>query len=224
MSDDPRSPQHDPLDAAIALLGDGRVRELLAGLDRADTEAIATTLGLPPAALRRAREPAALLRRRLARRPVEVGAGVARILISDCLDDTITLLGDAAGDPSRDDLLGVLDDVVERHGVDRVRLLLASMVAPDARARAVCAEILATDERFVVHDVPPLPDATRRLAPARPVGARAEPVAAEPERAEARARRRALKEAKKQARRREQERRERVAAALRERRRSRRKG
>ena len=62
------------------------------------------------------------------------------------------MLGDKSDEPTREDMDGVLDDLVERWGAQMVTLMLAAYPAMDAPAGPTFSEILDDDERFAIPD------------------------------------------------------------------------
>jgi hypothetical protein len=87
---------------------------------------------------------------------------IGLVLTDACLAECITALGDAADNPSEDDLHRVLPDVVDKHGLHLTQLMLASVVVGEAPASATLVRLLKHDETYAmppaeVHDiVPPL--------------------------------------------------------------------
>lgn len=100
--------------------------------------------------LRRSNDPAGLLRRLP---NTTILATVADVLTDACLDATREALGDAADDPTMNQLQGALDTVLEDHDVSVVRVMLATVAVSDAEASDKCDELLTTDERFTLPDV-----------------------------------------------------------------------
>lgn len=70
---------------------------------------------------------------------------VADVLTAACLQDCIEALGDNADFPSIDDLRAVVPGVVERHGVRRTRLMMASAVVGEAPASPAIIKVLKTE-------------------------------------------------------------------------------
>jgi hypothetical protein len=60
------------------------------------------------------------------------------------------MLGDKSDEPTREDMDGVLDELVERWGAQMVTLMLAAYPAMDAPAGPTFVEILDSDERFAI--------------------------------------------------------------------------
>lgn len=99
--------------------------------------------------LRRSKDPANTLQRLP---NTTVLAMVADIISDDCLNDTREALGDAADDPSMNQLQGALDVVLEKHHPAVVRIMLATVAVADAEASDKCNDLLTTDERLAVRD------------------------------------------------------------------------
>lgn len=141
---------HDVMAAAEAL-SDREIADLVGSLTEDARRALAGALRITPGAFRKARSPRALLLRSLRRLPPATRAEVAQMLTVRCLDDAVEALGDDADDPSRERLEEVLGPLVETHGVGATRLMLAATAElPSAKARVVCAEVLADDPRFAL--------------------------------------------------------------------------
>jgi hypothetical protein len=141
----------DPVMAAAEALDDDEVVSLIDSLTDDARRALAGALRVTTGAFRKARSPRELLLRSMRRLPPNVRADVAHMLTIRCLDDAVEALGDDADDPTREQLDAALDPLVELHGIAATRLMLAATTAlPDAKARVVCAEVLATDPRFAL--------------------------------------------------------------------------
>jgi hypothetical protein len=65
-------------------------------------------------------------------------------------DQTIEALGPRSEEPTREDLLEVLPDVIEEHGATLVTLMLVGYAASDALCRPVMRELFETDDRFTI--------------------------------------------------------------------------
>ncbi|MCU1394123.1 MAG: hypothetical protein JWM34_2551 [Ilumatobacteraceae bacterium] len=86
------------------------------------------------------------------------------VVLSDaCLADCVEQLGDNADLPSEEDLTKVMPDLVTKHGVGVVRLMLASTVVGEAPASPAIINLLKTDELV---KLPPAAD--KPLAPLLP--------------------------------------------------------
>jgi hypothetical protein len=115
---------------------------------------------------------------------------VATILTDQCLADCIKELGDAADNPTEEDLAEVTPGLIERHGVPVVRLTLAASIAGEAAASAVLTRLLKHDEVLALPAREPEPLAPALPAPTADGETRARRKAAkERKQAEARARR-----------------------------------
>lgn len=99
--------------------------------------------------LRRSDDPASLLRK--LPQPMLVSV-LADVLSDDCLTATREALGDAADDPTREQLDAALDVVLESFDVATVRVMLAEVASGDAEASDTCDAILEEDERFALPD------------------------------------------------------------------------
>ena len=96
------------------------------------------------------------------------------VVLSDaCLADCVEQLGDAADMPTEDDLQKVVPELIAKHGVGVVRLMLASTVVGEAPASAVIVGMLKNDEAVklppaadkpVAPLLPPKVDDAERLA------------------------------------------------------------
>lgn len=71
---------------------------------------------------------------------------IAAILTDECLADCIEVLGDHADNPSTDELRDVLPGLVERHGLAKAQIMLASTVVGEAPASAIIRDLLKSDE------------------------------------------------------------------------------
>jgi hypothetical protein len=142
------------LDVALSTLDDESLRRGLAGLTEKHRQDLATSLNLPRATMHLGDGLAPLVRRKLHGLSVDRQHTVATALTQRANDSTVDLLGDRSEDPSRADLEEVLPAVIEEHGVEIVRLMLASYGVSDAPVRGVMRDLLDTDERFALPDAP----------------------------------------------------------------------
>jgi hypothetical protein len=86
------------------------------------------------------------------------------VVLSDaCLADCVEQLGDAAEMPTEEDLQKVMPDLIAKHGVGVVRLMLASTVVGEAPASATIVTMLKNDEAV---KLPPAAD--KPIAPLLP--------------------------------------------------------
>lgn len=97
--------------------------------------------------LRRSNKPADLLRR--VPNP-QVVAVVADQVADEPLEVVRALLGDAADDPTREQLLDALAKLLELFDVDVVRVMLGTVAVADASASDLCDDLLTNDERFAL--------------------------------------------------------------------------
>jgi hypothetical protein len=148
------------LDIALMTLDDESLRRGLSGITEKQRQELATQLNLPRATVHLGDALAPLVRRKLHGLSVERQHAVATALTNRVNDSTVAALGDRSEAPSREDLDEVLPAVVEEHGVELVRLMLASYAVSDAPVRPVMREMLETDERFALPDAPEQDDET----------------------------------------------------------------
>ena len=142
------------LDVALMTLDDESLRRGLAGLTEKHRQDLATNLNFPRATMHLGDALAPLVRRKLHGLAVERQHTVATALTQRANDSTVERLGDRSEEPSRADLEEVLPAVIEEHGLELVRLMLASYAVSDAPVRAVMRELLDSDERFTLPDAP----------------------------------------------------------------------
>jgi hypothetical protein len=143
--------QHaERLAGAVAALDDDSLRAAVAGTTEQSRNEIATTLQLPPATMHLGKALPPLLRRKLRAAPPTRQLTAAFALVEPLNDATVRALGSHHDDPSRDDMLAVLPDMVERFGTPLVTLLLAAYGASDAQCQAVFAELLESEEQFAI--------------------------------------------------------------------------
>ena len=79
-------------------------------------------------------------------------AVLADVLSDECLHATRDALGDAADDPTREQLEAALETVLETFDVATVRIMLAEVASGDAEASDKCDAILTEDPRFALPD------------------------------------------------------------------------
>jgi hypothetical protein len=142
------------LDIALMALDDESLRRGLAGITEKHRQDLATQLNLPRATMHLGDALAPLVRRKLHGMSVDRQHAVATAITQRANDSTVELLGDRSEDPSRADLDEVLPAVIEEHGLELVRLMIAAYAVSDAPVRAVMRELLDTDERFALPDAP----------------------------------------------------------------------
>jgi hypothetical protein len=147
------------LDAALATLDDDSLRRGLSGITEKQRQELAVQLNLPRATMHLGEALTPLVRRKLRGLPVDRQLMVASAITNRANDATVRALGDRSEDPSRADLEEVLPDVIEQHGIELARLMVASYAVSDAPCRDAMREILDADERFAIPEVPDEPDA-----------------------------------------------------------------
>ena len=141
----------DELSAVIDKLPDGHVSSLdtIAGAKDGFTDPAARITALRTAAARG----------RIGGALEQIGT----VLTDPALADCITKLGDAADNPTEDQLLEVTPALVETYGVPAVRLMLASSVAGEAAASPMLIRLLKGDGEF---GLPPLAPQETTVLPA----------------------------------------------------------
>jgi hypothetical protein len=147
------------LDIALTTLDDEALRRGLAGITEKHRQDLATQLNLPRATMHLGDALAPLVRRKFHGMSVDRQHAVATALTQRANDTTVELLGDRSDEPSRADLDEVLPAVIEEHGIDLVRLMVAAYAVSDAPVRPAMRELLDTDERFALPDAPAVGDA-----------------------------------------------------------------
>ena len=143
------------LDIALMTLDDESLRRGLSGITEKQRQDLATQLNLPRATVHLGDALAPLVRRKLHGLSVDRQHSIATALTNRANESTVAALGDRSEDPTRADLEEVLPAVIEEHGIELVRLMLASYAVSDAPVRPVMRELLETDERFALPDAPP---------------------------------------------------------------------
>ena len=146
------------LDAALATLDDDSLRRGLSGITEKQRQELAVQLNLPRASMHLGDALTPLVRRKLRGLAVDRQLMVATAITNRANDATVRALGDRSDDPSREDLQEVLPDVIEQHGIELTRLMVAGYAVSDAPCRDAMREILDSDERFVLPEVPETDD------------------------------------------------------------------
>lgn len=136
------------LGRAFKAASDEELEAMVAGLDEEHREAI---------------EPIGITDAASIREAVNTGRldgtmeSLAVVLSETCLADCIEQLGEHSDHPSTDQLRGVLPGLIERHGLARTRLMLASTVAGEADASAIIRDLLKHDETVKLPPAEPTP-------------------------------------------------------------------
>jgi hypothetical protein len=142
------------LDAALVTLDDESLRSGLSGITEKQRQELAVQLNLPRATMHLGDALAPLVRRKLRGLAVDRQLMVASAITNRANDATVRALGDRSEDPSREDLQEVLPAVIDEHGIELTRLMVASYAVSDAPCRDAMREILDTDEQFAIPEVP----------------------------------------------------------------------
>jgi hypothetical protein len=158
---------------ALAALDDATLGKALADMSEKSRLEVAAQLQMPRATMRLGDALIPLVRRKIATAHPDHQLQVLFALAQHVNDQTIEALGPRSEEPTREDLLEVLPDVIEEHGVTMVTLMLVGYTASDALCRPVMRELLATDDRFVVGEPIPV-DARPELAAPAPTLDKAE--------------------------------------------------
>ncbi len=140
----------DALDRALAALDDTALRHGLSGMGEKTRVELAASLSLPRPAMHLGDALVPLFRRKLTGAPADRQLTIAFGLSEGCNDDTVATLGDRSANPTREDMLDVLPDILERHGAPIVSLMLAAYAVSDADCRDVFNELLSSDERVAI--------------------------------------------------------------------------
>jgi hypothetical protein len=135
------------LRAALLAMEADALRNAVRGIDEAMVRALPARSRPLISQLRRSGTPADLLRKLP---DLTVISLLADRLTDDALAATRDALGDAADDPTKEQLLEALETVVPEHGADHVRLMLAVVAVGDAEAADICDDLLMNDERFAL--------------------------------------------------------------------------
>ncbi len=141
----------DRVSAALAALSDAELDDAIRALGEGEHfAALAQALNTKRPALLAHPNPSEVVRPRSFSGTPGRRVLSAMALCGPCADDCIDNLGDAADDPSRADMEGVLDGLLERWGTKIVTLMLAAYPAVDAPCGPVFIDLLDTDSRFAL--------------------------------------------------------------------------
>ena len=158
---------------ALAALDDDTMRHVITEMSEKSRLEVAAQLQMPRATMRLGDALIPLVRRKLQTAAPDHQLQVLFALAQHVNDQTIEALGPKSEEPTREDLLEVLPDVIEEHGVTLVTLMLAGYAASDALCQPVMRDLLDTDDRFVIG--PPIEiDARPELTAPAPVLDKAE--------------------------------------------------
>lgn len=127
----------------LSNLSDESLSHLALALDGDLRDAFAKVAGLPSSAFEDTISLGARARDAMARRRSWHDAGI--VLAEPCTQYSIEKLGDASEDPSLEELQELLPEVVEKFGLDAVKL----MVVQYSRSLKGFRQLIAVDERFL---------------------------------------------------------------------------
>ena len=137
------------LDRALAATTDAEIEALVAALDDDHREAVERLAeGITPAAIRDAG---------VKGRVNGTLESIAVVLADACLADCIEQLGDHSDNPTSDQLREVLPGLIERHGLECTRLMLATTVVGEAPASAIVRDLLKHDDDVKLPPMEPRP-------------------------------------------------------------------
>ena len=143
----------DRVSAAFASFSDADLNDGIEALGEGEhLVSLAQALNIKRPALLAHPAPCELVRPRVYIGPPGRRVLAALSVAGPCSDDCIDVLGDAADEPTRDDMNDVLDGLVERWGTHMVTLMLTAYPAMDAPCGPVFIEILDSDARFEIPD------------------------------------------------------------------------
>ena len=135
---------------ALAALDDDVLGRALADMSEKLRVDVAAQLQLPRATMRLGDALIPLVRRKLQTAAPDHQLQVLFALAQHVNDQTIEALGPRAEEPTREDLLEVLPEVIETHGATLVTLMLVGYAASDALCRPVMRDLFETDDRFTI--------------------------------------------------------------------------
>lgn len=142
------------LDRAFRLLSDDRVASLYDALDEDDSSAIRHMIGVKGEAT--TPEIVGAMRASVAKGRINGDLErIATTLTETCLDECIEALGSDADDPSEENLRSVLPDIITKHGLDVVQVMLATVVTGEALASPIITRLLKHDEAWKLPPAPP---------------------------------------------------------------------
>jgi hypothetical protein len=151
------------LRASVAKVGRDELKAALARTSEVLSQ-MPKSVGNALNALRKHRDPPSVVDKAQYRAAMPYLAAV----ISDaCLARTIEALGEHSDDPTRDQLLEGLEQVLESFSSVTVAVMLASVADGDMPSSDLCFDIVATDERFGLTDWSEFDSRTDSAEPAR---------------------------------------------------------
>lgn len=134
------------LDRRYSSMIDSLDDDTLAGLARALDDDLrdgfARIVGLPASAFEDGQPLASMIREGVAKRRVAHDVGV--VLAEPCTQYSIEKLGDSSENPTLEEIEGLLPEVIEKFGLDAVKL----MVIQYSRSLKGFRQLVARDERF----------------------------------------------------------------------------
>jgi hypothetical protein len=130
--------------AAFNSISDETLSSLAMSLEGELRDALAKVVGLPADAFDAPEEIGGRVRDGISRRRMAHDTGV--LLSEPCTQYCIEKLGEASEDPSLEELQELLPEIIEKFGLDSVRL----MVIQYSRALKGFRQLIAQDERFSV--------------------------------------------------------------------------
>lgn len=128
--------------AMFESLDDSALEALVRALEDELRDGFARVVGLPSSAFDEGQPLGQLVRQGIERRRIAHDAGV--ILAEPCTQYSIEKLGDSSENPSIEELHELLPEVIDKFGLDAVRL----MVIQYSRSLKGFRQLVATDERF----------------------------------------------------------------------------
>jgi hypothetical protein len=133
------------LQQMLLWVGDADVARRLRSLPLAEFDNQSLPIRTALRALRRKNDPATALLQPHYRPTAPL---VAEAVSEPCMEAVVTALGDAAEEPDRQQVLAAVEEVQDSFPASMIALMLAYVSVTDMAAADVCAEILASDERF----------------------------------------------------------------------------
>ena len=128
----------------FSTLSDASISALATALPEKLRDPLAKSLALPAGAFDDKQTIAATIRVAMNGRMAHLDTGI--LLSEPCTEHCIDALGTTSDDPNLADLLGVIPDLIEKFGLDAVRL----MTVQYSLSLAGFKKLIATDERFAL--------------------------------------------------------------------------